>query len=96
MQLDGDGVHVATLADADDLPGASHPIVSPGVELAKQQRELDDLPQMHHRRGLEEDPDLADVTCDTGAGVELDGNDDVIATRLTAVGLVRGPHGRRL
>jgi len=51
---------------------------------------------MHHGRRLEEDTDLADVPGDPGAGLEFDGHDDVIATRLTAVGLVGGPHGRRL
>jgi len=96
MQLDGDGVHVVALTHSDDLSGASHAIAPRRVELTEQQRELDDLPQMHHGGRLEEDADLADVTRDAGAGVELNGHDDVISTRLTAVGRIGGPHGRRL
>src|SRR5206468_12207430 len=92
----GDGVRVGGLVDSHHRSGAAHPIVPSRVELAEQQRELDDLPQMHHGPRLEEDTDLADVPSDPGAGLEFDGHDDVITTRLTAVGPVGGPHRRRL
>lgn len=96
VELDGDGVGVTDFFDPNDLPGAPHTVAPPGVELSQQQRELDHLTQLHRGRGLEEDPNLTDVSRDTGAGLEVDRNDNVVSTRPPAVRLVGGPHGRGL
>ncbi len=96
VELDGDGVGVADLFDSDHLPGAADPVAPPGIELPEPERELDYFPQSHRGRGLEQDPDFADVPGDARPGVEVDGNDDMVTTRPPAVGLVGRLHGRRL